>query len=310
MLRILRCIISARNVDWEFALPLAEFGVNSAPSPLDGLSPFERDLGYCPTLGLIDLPEAHNEMRSAPARELSDKLEDIASLIIDARIDAALRQKEQADTNRAEEIYRLGDRVWLSTRFLRPHSSKLDVRWIGPFTIVEVLDHHAYRLDLKDRFSRLHPVFDGSQLKRWNGPDTDGPQPSLLWEADKTDLPNLRAKLAGHVPVAANPDKAVPLQALAAPKRRSRRRWEVDAIRNHRVDDGTIQFLVHWLGYSEAEDTWEPLAVLDRCDETVVRYLANLKESEARHIENMVPTKFKPASWADYSISVSLAHSL
>ncbi|KAI8322955.1 hypothetical protein GQ54DRAFT_259004 [Martensiomyces pterosporus] len=36
--------------------------------------------------------------------------------------------------------------------------------------------------------------------------------------------------------------------------------FEVDYINGHREKGGTMQFKVHWRGYDDSEETWEPIA--------------------------------------------------
>lgn len=37
----------------------------------------------------------------------------------------------------------------------------------------------------------------------------------------------------------------------------------VDYILDSKVEDGVTMFLIHWLGYTDCEDTWEPIDCLD-----------------------------------------------
>ena len=48
--------------------------------------------------------------------------------------------------------------------------------------------------------------------------------------------------------------------------------YEVERIVDHRTESGVTLFRVHWLGYDDADDTWEPQKNLEGCQELVDDY--------------------------------------
>ena len=57
--------------------------------------------------------------------------------------------------------------------------------------------------------------------------------------------------------------------------------YNVQGIIAERWHHGQIQYLVCWQGYSEADDTWEPLAYLSDALEYVARWNDDKKKREA-----------------------------
>jgi hypothetical protein len=58
-----------------------------------------------------------------------------------------------------------------------------------------------------------------------------------------------------------------------------RKRYLVDSIVGHRkAEDGVVEYRVHWFGYSDRDDTWEPHEALKiDAPDVVKNYLASIK---------------------------------
>jgi len=76
-------------------------------------------------------------------------------------------QTEQANKARhPDPVLNPGDKVWLQRKHIqttRP-SNKLDHKQIGPYTILEKVGSHTYKLDLTATV-KIHPVFHISLLE-------------------------------------------------------------------------------------------------------------------------------------------------
>ena len=61
-----------------------------------------------------------------------------------------------------------------------PGSHKLKLLWVGPFQVVRAIGTNAYELDLPATLEQLHPVFNVSVLKRYEGQVLSPPGPIEL----------------------------------------------------------------------------------------------------------------------------------
>ena len=118
-----------------------------------------------------------------------------------------------------------GQHVWLLRRHVSTtrHSSKLDVRRLGPFAIIGQVGSSAYRLELPPSM-HIHPVFHVSLLE----PHVPNPFPGRVVE----------------VPL--------PIQVDGLPE------FEVNSILDSRFRRRKLYYLVDWVGYDQSERTWEP----------------------------------------------------
>ncbi|EAY16170.1 hypothetical protein TVAG_340640 [Trichomonas vaginalis G3] len=79
--------------------------------------------------------------------------------------------------------------------------------------------------------------------------------------------------------------------------------YEVEEIRDHRIIDGVVKYRVHWKGYSDSEDTWEPLENLEGCQETLNEYYAKLEAKKKEKEKQRAALKAKQKA-----VSVHLEH--
>ena len=102
-------------------------------------------------------------------------------------------------------------------------SSKLALRHYGPFPITCVVSRTSYQLKLPPQW-KLHDIFHTTLLTPYketalNGQSYQEPTPELI---------------DGQL------------------------EWEVESLLKVRRRRNQLQFLVHWKGFSEAHDSWEP----------------------------------------------------
>lgn len=120
------------------------------------------------------------------------------------------KQKHQADKNRSERTFDVGDMVFLKIQPLfNPHctgepTTSCHSFFFGPYQILEKIGAVAYRLELPPSAS-IHPVFHVSLLKRAVSPCHQvSPEPHVLTDAFQIPLKILERRLVenGHKTVA------------------------------------------------------------------------------------------------------------
>ena len=123
--------------------------------------------------------------------------------------------------------YSVGDKVWLSSENIRTTrlTKKLDYKWLGPYTINQVISRNVYRLKLPASFGQVHPIFSVTLLCPYdNDPITKCQEHHLLPPA----------------PVVHNGVKE----------------YEVKKILDSPICCGKVEYLVHWKGYGVEVDKW------------------------------------------------------
>lgn len=258
----LRHFVNFAQDDWEQWLPLAEFAVNNVMNISTSVSPFFANKGFHPRM-TFGPPRPVDRTASPTIREQNaagnafvDKMEEILQTLHTNLKSAQAAQEESASVNRSPApAYRVGDRVFLSTRNItsaRP-SKKLDSKFIGECKILEVINSHAYKLELPFENSTIHNVF----------------HTSLLRPAPNDPLPGQKQALQRPIALDAEGEQL----------------WAVDKLLDSkRTRKDGFTYLVHWRGYTEENATWEPLA-------NVVNAKTSIRTFETKFPLKSKPTK-------------------
>ena len=187
-------------------------------------------------------------------------IQDNIAIVRDRHAEAKMKQTTYANKKRSPEPdYKVGEKVYLETKDLCLHikqkgrSAKFYSRYVGPFEIIKSQPKTSnYTLKLPDQF-QIHPKVHARRLKRAH-------------ENNPTLFPS-------RVPPQPPPIDVEDNQYL------------VEAVLDHRIICRKREFLVHWEGYSDIEDSWVKEADIDA--EMVKVYLEGLDREMA---ENTTPS--------------------
>ena len=159
----LRCVTTSNPASWSLHLPWVEYSLNSMVSAATGLSPFMCSLGYQRPL----FPSQETEAAVPSVRAHLRRCRRIWQRARDAMTTYRDRVEWSANRRRVPApAYRPGQWVWLLAKDLPlpTMSRKLAPRYVGPYTISQVINPSALRLTLPPSL-KIHPVFHVFQVK-------------------------------------------------------------------------------------------------------------------------------------------------
>ncbi|WRX21059.1 Reverse transcriptase domain - like 10 [Theobroma cacao] len=167
------CVIDF--IGWDRHLPLVEFAYNNNFQSSIGMAPYEALYGRkCRT------PLCWDEVgeRKLFNVELINLTNDKVKVIRERLKTAQDRQKNYSDRRRKYLKFEVEDKVFLK---VSPWKAG-NLRYIGPFRIVERIGPVAYKLELPLELDQIHNVFHVSMLKKYV------PDPSHILETPPIEL--------------------------------------------------------------------------------------------------------------------------
>jgi hypothetical protein len=230
MIEAIRHYVNLRHTDWADHLIHVEAAMNNSVNATTGKSLTELVFGT--TLRLFPSPrDLATPIQDLPAA--SDYIQRIQGNIAMARdrhAEAKTKQTTYANKKRRPDPdYKVGEKAYLERKDLRlrikqkGRSAKFYQCYVGPFEISKAEPKTSnYTLELPDEY-QIHPKVHARRLKRAYSND-----PALF---------------PGRVPPEPPPIDAEDNQYI------------VEAILDHHTVRRKRQFLVHWEGYSDIEDS-------------------------------------------------------
>ena len=239
---------------WDEMLPMGEFAYNSSVHSATGKTPFELDLGYTPRMP-VDVTVRSvigfgSTGKGGSGLEFADRMKYVVEIAREKLSEAHETQKLAADANRQEARFQVGQQVYLSTKNLPltysnasdQRSRKLQDIYDGPFTIIKASKSpNAWYLDLPNEWNVRQPL-NVSLFKR----DLSDPRRERKPPPVKNGINGVEYLVESIVA-----DEIRAEKPSSAPRR---------------------YYRIRWTGWSEEDDTWEPLSNLEGCKELVQQY--------------------------------------
>lgn len=249
--QVLRTYIQSDETAWEDLLPATELAYNCTVHNSTGLTPFEVMIGENPLRASdLDLVDELEPTTTPPMTKLFQQLVDRAAAHIAI---AQAQQQHYANNKRRHVEFKVGDEVWVSTRFMQPRGvAKFQQRFIGPFKVLARVGKVAYRLALPPSMLQ-HPVFHVSLLQQHIA------RPSHMRQVEGWD----------PVVAAAEGEDAT---------------YEVEHILDVRGEGPQQEYLVQWKGYPKEAASWEPLENLTGCKDLLRAFRASKTRQQRREL--------------------------
>ena len=238
---MLRAVISHNQKDWENYLCHAEFAFNSYKNASTKYSPFELNYGYVPRSPSITFNADNN---NPVAEEYLKEMKQLFQSAYENIEFAQQKMRENHDQGIKRSNIKVGDQVMISTKLTTPMhlqsraNKALQDKWHGPYKVLEIISNNAYRLKLPSTL-RIHPVISCTFIKPY---------------ASTNDFPHRIKELPPPIIV----DNQI--------------EYEVESIKNHRMRYNQYEYLTHWKGYPDSEDTWQKESDLINAQELLNEY--------------------------------------
>ena len=143
----LQAFVNFEQNNWAMLLPMAEFAYNNAKNASTGFTPFELNCGYHPRVSYEEDLDPRSKSRTA--EELSSELRELMTVCQQNLHHAQELQKRGHDKGVKPRSYAPGEKVWLSSKYLKTkRNHKLEAKFLGLFRVLHLVGKQAYKLKL------------------------------------------------------------------------------------------------------------------------------------------------------------------
>ena len=151
---------------WEDYLYFIEFAYNNDYHSYLGMAPFEALYGQkCRTPLSLDNIKDWVTVRNDTIREMEEQIKGIWKRLKEVEN----QNKSYADLKRTPMEFSIGDKVFLRVKIEKStiKYSKLALRYVGPFSILNKISPVAYKIKLQPNLCKIHDSFHVFLLKKY-----------------------------------------------------------------------------------------------------------------------------------------------
>ena len=142
---------------------MAEFAYNHAKNASTRFMLFELNCGYHPRVSYKE--DLDPRSKSKTTEELSSELRELMTMCQQNIHNIQELQKQAHNKAVKPRSYAPGNKVWLSSKYLKTkRNRKLEAKFLNLFRVLHLVGNQAYKLKLLKKW-RIHDVFYVSLLK-------------------------------------------------------------------------------------------------------------------------------------------------
>jgi hypothetical protein len=234
----LRIFCNYRQSNWSDFIAMAEFAYNNHTHTSTKRSPFYAARGYHPHTIITQISRSTVPRADEIANNITQLHDEIKSAIKLAQ-EEMKRHYDIQRTDTSQIQIEPGSKVWLDARNVTTTapSKKLADKRLGPFKVLSKVSSLNYKLELPTSIP-IHPVF----------------HVSLLEPYIETTIPNRTQPPPPPIVIEGEPE------------------YEVDKILDARLWRRQKQYLVKWINYSDADNSWEPAINLTNAQDIITNF--------------------------------------
>jgi len=165
-------LIGKSQEEWDLVLPQIMRAYRSTPHSSTLETPNFLMLGR-----ETRVPEHVTYRVLAPESSVHDYVDELVKSMRTAH-EVLREQRWQVRSGDDPSLYKVGDWVWMTShRRRRGQAAKLQLKFVGPYCVIEVMSNHMYKVERSGQVS----VQNEARLKPyWVSPDATGQAPPLL----------------------------------------------------------------------------------------------------------------------------------
>jgi hypothetical protein len=242
--RLLACYVAKGQRNWDIILPFVLYAYNTTTGRKHGRSPFNILYGHDPKSPFLrKLLDGESQLQRRPTQEWLRHVEThkayIAEVINSMDQEARDKSHEYANQSRREPPkYKPGTLIWVKNhmKLITGSRPKLQRQFRGPYIVIKMVG--AVTVMFKPIASTAEP--DTIHVDNTKPFVTTAGRPVTL--ATYEDVVGVNPEDEDVV----NEETTVDDSAT----------YIVEKVVDHRLKDGTIEFLLRWKGYGPTDDTW------------------------------------------------------